>query len=77
MAKLADDRADTQEQVEGTPGSLMTQLLPFANRQGPIRMTEELLELLRQRVASQYYNRPEVVEIIARAILHSRGIYPQ
>ena len=53
----------------------MTQVLPITNQ--PIRMTEELLELLRQRVASQYYNRPEVVEIIARAILHSRGIYPQ
>jgi hypothetical protein len=53
----------------------MTQVLPIANQS--IRMTEELLELLRQRVASQYYNRPEVVEIIARAILHSRGIYPQ
>ena len=55
----------------------MTQATLVANRQGPIRMTEELLELLRQRVASQYYNRPEVIEIIARAILHSRGIYPQ
>ena len=40
-------------------------------------VTDELLELLRQRVASQYYNRPEVVEIIARALLYSRGIYPQ
>jgi len=55
----------------------MTQVLSLPNRTGPIRMTEELLELLRQRVAQQYYNRPEVVEIIARAILHSRGIYPQ
>ena len=55
----------------------MTQLLTLANRTGPIHMTEELLEQLRQRVASQYYNRPEVIEIIARAILHSRGIYPQ
>lgn len=40
-------------------------------------MTEELLAILKQRVASQYYDRPEVVEIIARAILYSRGIYPQ
>jgi hypothetical protein len=55
----------------------MTQALTFANRPGPIRMTEELLEQLRQRVASQYYDRPDVIEIIARAILHSRGIYPQ
>jgi hypothetical protein len=55
----------------------MTQGTTLVNRQGPIRMTEELLELLRHRVASQYYDRPEVIEIIARAILHSRGIYPQ
>lgn len=55
----------------------MTQLSTLTNRQGPIRMTDELLELLRRRVASQYYDHPEVVEIIARAILHSRGIYPQ
>lgn len=53
-------------------------MLPtIANRQGPIRMSEELIQLLRQRVASQYYDRPEVVEIVARAILHSRGIYAQ
>ena len=44
---------------------------------GPVQMNEELLKILRQRVASQYYDRPEVVEIIARAILHSRGIYIQ
>jgi hypothetical protein len=46
-------------------------------RQESIRMTDELIELLRRRVASQYYDRPEIVEIVARAILHSRGIYPQ
>jgi hypothetical protein len=40
-------------------------------------MTEELLRVLRERVSSQYYDRPEVIEIIARAILYSRGIYPQ
>ena len=40
-------------------------------------MTDELLSLLKQRIASQYYNKPEVVEIIARAILYSRGVYPQ
>jgi hypothetical protein len=55
----------------------MTQVSIPVSRQGPIHMTEELLEQLRQRVASQYYDRPEVIEIIARAILHSRGIYPQ
>ncbi len=45
--------------------------------QEPLVMTDELIALLKQRVESQYYNRPEVVEIIARAILYSRGIYPQ
>jgi len=39
------------------------------------RMSEELVAALKQRVASNYYDRPEVVEIIARAILHSRGVY--
>ena len=42
-----------------------------------IRMTAELVALLRQRVASKYYDQPQVLEIIARALLHSRGIYPQ
>jgi hypothetical protein len=41
------------------------------------RMTAELVALLRQRVASQYYDQPQVLEVIARAILHSRGVYPQ
>lgn len=40
-------------------------------------MNDELLDLLRQRLATQYYNKPEVIDIIARAILYSRGIYPQ
>lgn len=40
-----------------------------------ISMSDDLIALLRQRVASQYYDQPEVIEIIARAILHSRGVY--
>jgi hypothetical protein len=55
----------------------MTMLSVDRPNQEPLVMTEELLRVLRERVASQYYNRPEVVEIIARAILYSRGIYPQ
>jgi hypothetical protein len=55
----------------------MTMLSGSVPNQESRVVTDELLELLRQRVASQYYNRPEVVEIIARAILYSRGIYPQ
>ena len=55
----------------------MTMLSPSRPHREPLVMTDELLSLLRERVASQYYNRPEVVEIIARAILYSRGIYPQ
>ena len=39
-------------------------------------MTDELIVLLRQRVASQYYDQPKVIEVIARALLHSRGLYP-
>lgn len=39
-------------------------------------MSEELVQVLRQRVAAQYYDQPQVLDIIARAILHSRGIYP-
>jgi hypothetical protein len=42
-----------------------------------IWMSEELLALLRQRVAAQYYDQPQVIDVIARAILHSRGLYPQ
>jgi hypothetical protein len=40
-------------------------------------MSEELLALLRQRVAAQYYDQPQVIDVIARAILISRGLYPQ
>jgi hypothetical protein len=41
-----------------------------------IMMTDELIAVLRQRVESKYYDQPQVIEIIARAILHSRGLYP-
>jgi len=40
-------------------------------------MTDELLAILRQRIDTKYYDQPHVVEIVARAILMSRGIYPQ
>ena len=39
------------------------------------RMSDELVAALKQRVASNYYDRPDIIEIIARAILHSRGVY--
>lgn len=39
-------------------------------------MSDELITLLRQRVEARYYDRPDVIELIARAILHSRGLYP-
>jgi hypothetical protein len=42
-----------------------------------IWMSDELLALLRQRVAAQYYDQPQVIDVIARAILMSRGLYPQ
>jgi hypothetical protein len=39
------------------------------------RLSEELIATLRQRVDSRFYDRPDVIEIIARAILCSRGVY--
>jgi hypothetical protein len=39
------------------------------------RLSEQLIESLRQKVDSRYYDRPEVIEVIARAILCSRGVY--
>jgi hypothetical protein len=47
-----------------------------ADLQGELLMSKELIELLRQRVAGQYYDQPHVIDIIARAILISRGLYP-
>lgn len=44
---------------------------------GPLVMSDELLAALRERVNSRYYDQPHVIEIVARAILMSRGIYPQ
>lgn len=49
-------------------------IMPDSRR--PSTMTEELIALLRHRVSSQYYDQPHVLEVIARAILHSRGLYP-
>lgn len=40
------------------------------------RMSDELVRKLRERVASQYYDRPQVIDIIARAILQAHGLYP-
>jgi hypothetical protein len=44
--------------------------------EGTFRMSEELIELLRQRIESRYYDQPQVIDVLARAILHSRGLYP-
>ena len=44
---------------------------------GPLVMSDELLATLRARINSNYYDQPHVIEIVARAILMSRGIYPQ
>jgi hypothetical protein len=43
----------------------------------PLVMTDELLAILRKRIDTKYYDRPEVVDIVARAILTSRRIYSQ
>ena len=34
-----------------------------------LRLSEEILVALRQRIDSCYYDRPEVIEVIARKIL--------
>ena len=39
------------------------------------RLSEEILVALRQRIDSSYYDRPEAIEVIARAILCSHCIY--
>ena len=44
---------------------------------GPLVMSDELLATLRERINSKYYDQPRIIEIVARAILMSRGIYPQ
>lgn len=38
-------------------------------------MSDELIVQLRQRVEARYYDRLDVIEMIALAILHSRGLY--
>ena len=45
-----------------------------AKSPGATRMSEQLIALLRDRVASRYYDRPEVVDAVARAIIASGGI---
>ena len=49
---------------------------PITNAQNGLQMSDELIALLRRRVAAQYYDQPQVIDVIARAILHSRGLYP-
>lgn len=38
-------------------------------------MSDELIAALRCRIQDRYYEQPHVLEIIAQAILHSRGLY--
>ena len=52
-----------------------TTITPMALRHSSFRLSDELIAALRQRVAQDYYGRPEVIEIVARAILNSRFIY--
>lgn len=39
------------------------------------RLSDEILASLRQRVDARFYDQPQVIEVIARAILCSRGVY--
>jgi hypothetical protein len=52
------------------------EVITSTDNQGRSQMTEELIALLRNRIEARYYEQPQVIEVIARAILHSRGLYP-
>jgi hypothetical protein len=52
-----------------------TPILQAKPAQPAFRLTDEILASLRQRVDSSYYSRPDVIEVIARAILCSHGVY--
>lgn len=53
-----------------------TPVQPLVTSTALFRLSDELIAALRQRVAGQYYSHPQVIDIIARAILHSRELYP-
>ncbi len=55
----------------------MTPALQTLPRRGAtdFRVSDELIRELRQKIDSRYYDRPEVIEVIALAILCSRGVY--
>jgi hypothetical protein len=40
------------------------------------RLSERMLLVLRDRVASRYYDRPEVIDALARAISSRAGLPP-
>ena len=42
-------------------------------RQGHGHMTDELAALLRHRVATRFYDQPQVVDAVARAIIAARA----
>jgi hypothetical protein len=41
---------------------------------GATGMTQKLLELLRDRVATRYYDRPDVIDAVARAMVGATWI---
>jgi hypothetical protein len=53
-----------------------SQLTIATNSQGRSDMTAELIALLRERIEARFYEQPDVIEVIARAILHSHELYP-
>jgi hypothetical protein len=55
---------------------ILSDRAPTTKPQSELQLSDELIALLRSRVAARYYDQPEVIELIARAILHSRGLYP-
>ena len=58
-------------------GYQMTATLQMVPRSGAngYRLSEDLIAALRARIDSRFYDRPEVIEVLARAILCSRGVY--
>jgi hypothetical protein len=62
------------EAEEGTHMSPVLQTIPRPGATG-FRLSEDLIVALRQKVDSRYYDRPEIIEVLARASLCSRGVY--
>lgn len=61
--------------MTGWKDGSVTRLPEATPAPGRSRMSDELMAALRARIQDRYYEQPHVLEIIAQAILHSRGLY--